>query len=339
MNPDRPRAGLPDSSSIHDQRQTPIERTRRMLDSELGEAGARPEVAAQSEVQDLLEALATAAKRTPAVIDRYYTLCIPFYREFLGNHWHTGFYSLRGPIGMQDQLRMEEVIAASADLASARDVLDVGCGIGGPACHLATRTSARARGLTPNSVQLDLARALAREANLADRVTFDRGSASELPYADESFDVVLFFESPCHFPDRDLFFREVNRVLRPGGRLAGEDWLAADGLSDTDSDRYIRPICDTWAIPALGTVTGYASGMAASGLAVREAVDLRDEMALLRGFLVDAEDRAEVAREIEQTKDPIRQVIMQGLLRLGAAVAAGAFTLGRFLAVKEARPS
>ena len=112
-----------------------------------------------------------------------------------------------------------------------------------------------------------------------------------------------------------------------------------DRLSDRDRERYVRPICDTWAIPALGTVTDYAAGMTAAGLAVREAVDLRDEMALLRGFIVDAEDRAEVVREIEQTSDPIRQVIMQGLLHLGEAAAAGAFTLGRFLAVKEARHS
>jgi tocopherol O-methyltransferase len=310
-----------------------------MLHSQVRDAGARPEVIARNDAQELLDSLAVAAERTPELIDRYYTLCIPFYREFLGNHWHTGFYSPDGPIGPHDQLRMEEVIADSADLASARDVLDVGCGIGGPACHLATQTSARVRGLTPNAVQLDFARMLARDSNLADQVAFDLGSASRLPYADESFDVVLFFESPCHFPDRDRFFQEVHRVLRPGGRLAGEDWLAVDGLSDRDRERYIRPICDTWAIPALGTVTGYAAGMTASGLAVREAVDLRDEMALLRGFIVDAQDRAEVAREIEQSRDPIRQVIMQGLLHLGEAAAAGAFTLGRFLAVKGARNS
>src|SRR5262249_13027994 len=127
----------------------------------------------------------------------------------IGNHWHTGYYPPHGPIGPQDQLRMERRIADSADLASARDVLDVGCGIGGPACHLARLTAARLRGLTPNAVQIELARALARDAKLDDRVTFDRAGASELPYPDESFDVVLFFESPCHFPDRGRFFQEV----------------------------------------------------------------------------------------------------------------------------------
>jgi hypothetical protein len=108
-----------------------------------------------------------------------------------------------------------------------------------------------------------------------------------------------------------------------------------DGLSPSETTQYIDPICETWAIPKLGTRSEYATAMAEAGLVVKEAVDLRDEMALLRGFLVDKSDRDEVRQDQAETSDPIRKVIMQGLLRLGEAAAAGAFTLGRFLAVKE----
>lgn len=292
-----------------------------------------------AEASDLARRMQEGATRTPAVVDRYYTLCIPFYREFLGNHWHTGHYLFDGqPVGPQDQLRMERRIAESAGLDAGCHVLDVGCGIGGPACHLARLTGARIRGLTPNAAQLSIARRLALDEQVAHRVAFDQGHAGALPYPDGFFDVVLFFESPCHFPDRDRFFREARRVLRPGGRLAGEDWLAADGLIAADADRFIRPICQAWAIPELGTRTGYASGMAAAGLRVDDAVDLRDEMALLRGFLVDEADRQDVRKEMERTADPIRRMVMEGLLRLGEAAAAGAFTLGRFLALKPAQP-
>jgi SAM-dependent methyltransferase len=292
-----------------------------------------------AEASNLARRMQAAATRTPEVVDEYYTLCIPFYREFLGNHWHTGYYRFDGrPVGPRDQLRMERRIAESAGLNADCHALDVGCGIGGPACHLARLTGARFRGLTPNSEQVSIARRLAVDEQVAHRVAFDQGHAGALPYPDGSFDVVLFFESPCHFPDRDQFFREARRVLRPGGRLAGEDWLAAEGLNAADADRYIRPICQTWAIPELGTRTGYASGMAAGGLLVEEAVDLRHEMALLRGFLVDKADRDDVRKEMEGTSDPIRRMIMEGLLRLGEAAAAGAFTLGRFLAVKPAEP-
>lgn len=289
----------------------------------------------ESEAEILFARMASAATCTPDVVDRYYTLCIPFYREFLGNHWHTGYYLPEGPIGPRDQLRMEVRIAASAGLAPGCEVLDVGCGIGGAVCHLAARTGARIRGLTPNAAQIDLARQLARAARIEDRVAFDQCGASELPYDDASFDAVLFFESLCHLPDRARFFREARRVLRPGGRLAGEDWLAAEGLDAADQARWIQPICKTWAIPLLGTRSQYLTDMQAAGLSVREAADLRDEMALLRGFIVDAADQDALRNEIEQTAEPIRRIIKAGLLCLGEAAAAGAFTLGRFLAVRD----
>lgn len=270
-----------------------------------------------------------------ANVDRYYTLCIPFYREFLGNHWHTGYYAPSGPIGPEDQLRMELRIAASAGIEAQCDVLDVGCGIGGAACHLAARTGARIRGLTPVAEQVRLARELARATGTANRVAFDQGSASELPYEDASFDAVLFFESPCHFPDRARFFAEARRVLRPGGRLAGEDWLAAPGLDAAATQRWIAPVCESWAIAALGTLDDYAAGMRAAGLSVREAVDLREEMALLRGFVVDPRERHELGAEAAATADAIRRTIKEGLIRLGEAAQAGAFTVGRFLALRD----
>ena len=302
-----------------------------------GESGAACLTAPQAVVRDLITSLVRAPSPGPDLVNHYYTLCIPFYREFLGNHWHTGYYLPHGPTGPKDQLRMEWRIAESADLASAGDVLEVGCGIGGPACHLASRTAVRYRGLTPNSVQLELARKLARESNLEDRVSFDLGSGSDLPYPDESFDVVLFFESPCHFPDRARFFREAYRVLRPGGRLAGEDWLAAEGVSERDRERYLRPICEIWAMTPPGTCKSNAAEMTAAGLEVKEAIDLREEMPLLRGFIVSPNERAELAKEIAATTDPMRKMIKEGLRLLGEGAQAGAFTIARFLAVKKGR--
>lgn len=287
------------------------------------------------EVGELIERMSSSSSRTVDVVNHYYTLCIPFYREFLGNHWHTGFYPADGPIGPQHQLKMERIIAASAGIDASCDVLDVGCGIGGPACFLAGITGARFRGLTPNATQLELARGHAREKQLADRVQFDLGDASRLPYADESFDVVMFLESACHFPDRHRFFGEAWRVLRRGGRLVGEDWLADEYLTANDRERYISPICSSWAIPDLGTRFEYAAAMRAAGFIVKEAVDLREEMSLLRGFITDPADRKQVQGEMRASADPLRRLIMQSLLYLGEAAEAGAFTVGRFLALKS----
>jgi len=67
----------------------------------------------------------------PALIDEYYRRCIPIYQEFLGRHWHTGWYEPgSGPPSPKDQERMIQVVAASAQLRPGMRVLDVGCGIG-----------------------------------------------------------------------------------------------------------------------------------------------------------------------------------------------------------------
>lgn len=286
-------------------------------------------IATAATEEALVAAMRGGAAVTPELVNDYYTRCIPFYREFLGDHWHTGFYVPGGGTSPRDQLRMELVVAASAGLEAGCDVLDVGCGVGGAARHLARATGASVRGLTPNRDQL----ALARAASTGLAVAFDLGDASHLPYPDASFDVVLFFESACHFPDRARFFAEAWRVLKPGGRLAGQDWLAGEGMRRAP---LVKRICAAWAIASLDTVSGYAALMRGAGFETALAIDMRDEMDLLRGFMATSAQRRAVEQDLRSTASPIRRMIIEGLLVLGEAAESGAFTVGRFLANKPA---
>jgi cyclopropane fatty-acyl-phospholipid synthase-like methyltransferase len=290
--------------------------------------------AAPHSARAVVAALRDGVPASPELVNSYYGLCIPFYREFLGDHWHTGFYDSDGAIGPRDQLRMEALVAHSAGVDGDSRVLDVGCGVGGPACHVARSTGARVHGLTPNQAQLEIARAGAAHRGLADRVRFDLGEACHLPYPGGSFDVVLFFESACHFPDRARFFREAWRVLKPGGRLAGEDWVQGEQAPQPLRSEWAARIASGWAIPALGSIAEYAAQMTEAGFRVELARDMREEMALLRGFVTQPADREAIGAEMRATPDPIRQLVMEGVVELGEAAALGAFTIGRFLATK-----
>ena len=101
-----------------------------------------------------------------------------------------------------------------ASLPSGARVLDVGCGGGHNALAIASRRNdLEVIGLDLSSDQIGRARKRAERAGL------DEGSALELPFADQSFDLVMSVASIKHWPDRQAGARECARVTRAGGRL------------------------------------------------------------------------------------------------------------------------
>lgn len=102
-------------------------------------------------------------------------------------------------------------------------VLDVGAGIGNLLIALAERINFRERpvGIDVSPALIELGREEIRRAGLDGRIELRVGIATALPFDDQSFDVVLTSHVIKHLDDEALAraFREVNRVLRPGGRF------------------------------------------------------------------------------------------------------------------------
>ena len=98
-------------------------------------------------------------------------------------------------------------------------LLDVGCGIGGPARVAASRGAAvTGVDLTPEFVEA--ATELTARVGLGDRATFRVTSADQLPFEDASFDAAMMIHVGMNVPDKAAVFTEVRRVLEPGGRFA-----------------------------------------------------------------------------------------------------------------------
>lgn len=115
--------------------------------------------------------------------------------------------------------------------AAGERVLDVGCGAGLDAFVAAglAGPAGRVVGVELTQEMLDVPRAaLARRP--APWLAFEEADAAALPFADASFDVVLSNGVLNLVPDKDAAFREIRRVLRPGGTLAAADLVVLDAI-------------------------------------------------------------------------------------------------------------
>jgi SAM-dependent methyltransferase len=126
-------------------------------------------------------------------------------------------------------LEATEQLAELAALDARTRVLDVGCGIGGPARHLAAKHGCRVTGLDLTEEFCRVASMLAARTGLSERVEFRQGDALDMPFEDASFDVVWTQHASMNIADKDGLLAEMHRVLEPGGRLALYDILAGPG--------------------------------------------------------------------------------------------------------------
>lgn len=112
-------------------------------------------------------------------------------------------------------------------------LLDIGCGIGGPARFFAERLDCDVVGIDLTPEFIAVAEALTARVGLGDQVSFKTASALDLPFNDAAFDCATLIHVGMNIADKHALFAEAARVLRPGASFVVYDVmrLAAGALT------------------------------------------------------------------------------------------------------------
>jgi sterol 24-C-methyltransferase len=100
-------------------------------------------------------------------------------------------------------------------------VLDVGCGVGGPAREIARFSGAEVVGVNNNEFQVDRANKYTQKTELANQVSFVKGDFMKLSelFGENSFDAVYAIEATVHAPTFEGVYGEIKKILKPGGTV------------------------------------------------------------------------------------------------------------------------
>jgi ubiquinone/menaquinone biosynthesis C-methylase UbiE len=136
-------------------------------------------------------------------------------------------------LGQTSWVTAEESAEIPGLLKLSRDsqALEIGCGSGRYALHLASEVGCKITGIDLNEPGIARAKKLASAAGLSGQVIFERCDAAKaLPFADAQFDAVFSNDVLCHIPGREGVLREIWRVLKPGARMLFSDALIIGGV-------------------------------------------------------------------------------------------------------------
>jgi len=176
--------------------------------------------------------------------------------------------------------RATEPFVKALDLSPESHVVDLGCGLGGPARYVASANGAHVTGIDLTAEFVETGRTLTEWTGLSDRVQLIEGSVLDLPLEAGSMDAAYMIHVGMNIADKVGIAREAQRVLKPGGIFAIYDVMqVGEGQMD-----YPAPWASSSDQSALATPETYEAALKSLGF---ELTDRIDRTAFAKQFFAD----------------------------------------------------
>lgn len=134
-----------------------------------------------------------------------------------------------------NQIEYEKTMMSHIRAKEGMHILDVGCGRGGVASHVALHSGAKVTGINIDPAQIQTGREKAEKLGLLHKLNFIKSSMnSPFPFEDNTFDGLYNIQALTYAMDYDKLFTEMFRVMKPGARLSFLDWFIYEDYDQTN---------------------------------------------------------------------------------------------------------
>ncbi len=199
-----------------------------------------------------------------------------YFKIWGGDHIHVGIYNHPEEPIKDASPRIVHMMAKKLNLTADTKVLDLGSGYGGAARYLAKKFGCQVTCLNLSETQNERNESLTKKAGLNDLITIVEGNFEDIPFPDNSFDVVWSQDAIVHSSERERVVAEVVRVLNETGEFIFTDLMQTYDCPKT----ILKPVLDRIHLDSLGSFGFYVEQARKLGVRKSEVYDLSEHLTM-----------------------------------------------------------